>query len=52
MCASLAVAPCISHIDVHTDRSTVVLMVLTFMVRPHILYLHSLFDHVMITNLQ
>ena len=35
-CAALAVASCISHIDVHTGRFTVVLIVLIFMLRPSI----------------
>ena len=35
-CASLAVAFCISFMDVHTGRSAAVLIVLTFMLRPPI----------------
>ena len=38
---SLAVTSCISHMDAQTGRSTVVLIRLTFMLRPHI-YIFSL----------
>ena len=41
-CASLVVASCISHMDVHTGRSIVVLIVLTFMLRPPYFSLSSL----------
>ena len=35
-CASLTVASCIYHMVVNTGRSAVVLIVLTYMLRPHI----------------
>ena len=36
MCASLAVASCISCIDAHTGRPTVAFILLIFIIRPHI----------------
>ena len=49
--SSCRCASCISCIDVHTGRPTVVLIVLTFILRPHI-YLSSFCGCSMITNLQ